>query len=171
MQQPEAYIDFYVYEDGVDLIGIASVTLPNIAYMTASITGAGVTGTVETPLAGMIQAMSLSMNFRDATVAAARLGAPKKHQIELRAVEQYWDTVALEKQLLMDKYVMTIVPKSINPGSVAPATASDANGEYSVYYYAAYKEGVKKWEIDPFNQICEVDGVDYCADLRKKLGK
>ena len=57
MIHPEAYLDFFVYEDGETLVGVAQVTLPDIAFMTASLTGAGVGGTVETPLAGMLEAM------------------------------------------------------------------------------------------------------------------
>mgnify|MGYP005751569185 CR=1 FL=1 len=171
MQRPEAYIDFAVYEDSVDLIGIANVTLPAITYMLVSITGAGVGGTVETPLAGMIDAMTMTMNFHSATGAAASLAAPKKHQIDLRAAEQHWNTTTVDKEVIADKYVMTIVPKSFSPGTIAPASASDASGEYSVYYYAAYKDGETLWEIDPFNQIFNVKGVDYWADIRKALGK
>lgn len=130
MQRPEAYIDFAVYEDSVDLIGIANVTLPAITYMLVSITGAGVGGTVETPLAGMIDAMTMTMNFHSATGAAASLAAPKKHQIDLRAAEQHWNTTTVDKEVIADKYVMTIVPKSFSPGTIAPASASDASGEY-----------------------------------------
>ena len=171
MKQPEAYIDFEVYEDSVNLVGVAKVTLPDISFMSVSITGAGVTGTVETPLSGMIDAMTLTLNFRSATDAAVTLGAPQKHHIDLRVAEQYWNTVAVEKEIWADKYVMTVVPKKIAPGSVAPASAADASGEYSVYYYAAYKDGKTLWEIDPFNQICNIGGIDYCADIRKALGK
>lgn len=171
MKQPEAYIDFEVYEDSVNLVGIASVKLPDINYMTVSITGAGVTGTVETPLSGMIDAMELQMNFRSVTDAAVKLAAPRKHQLDLRVVEQYWDTAAVEKELQADKYSLVVVPKAVSPGSVAPASAADASGTYSVYYYAAYKDGETLWEIDPFNQICNIGGVDYAADIRKALGK
>ncbi len=171
MKQPEAYIDFEVYEDGKNLVGVAQVTLPEISFMTASITGAGVSGTVETPLAGMMEAMTMTMNFRSVTDAATSLTAPRKHNIDLRAVGQYWNTSLVDKELWADKHIMVVFPKKLAPGSIAPATASDASGEFSVYYLASYKNGAKVTEIDPFNQICVINGVDYLADVRRALGK
>ena len=37
------------------------------------------------------------------------------------------------------------------PIFIAPAAQSDASGEYSVYYFAGYKDGVKRFEIDQFD--------------------
>lgn len=170
-RQPEAYIDFEVYEDGKTLIGVGQVSLPEIAFMNTSITGAGVGGTVETPLAGMMEAMTMTMNFRSVTDAGVQLASPRKHNIDLRAVGQYWNTETVDKELWADKYVMVVFPKKLSPGTVAPASASDASGEYSVYYLAAYKNGQRRIEIDPFNQICYIDGVDHLADVRRALGK
>ena len=66
---------------------------------------------------------------------------------------------------------MGVIPKNFTPGDVVPATTSNANGEYSVYYYAAYKDGKQLWEIDQFSYICKIGGTDYMADIRKALGK
>jgi len=119
----------------------------------------------------MVDAMSLTLNFRSATDAAVSLMAPKRHNIDLRVAEQNWDTSKIAKTISADKYVMVVIPKSTKPGSVAPASAADASGEYSVYYYAGYKDGKKLWEIDPWNYICNIGGVDYMKDVRKALGK
>lgn len=171
MKQPEAYIDFEVYEGAVNFCGISKATMPDIAFLTQTITGAGIAGNVEAVLTGMVEAMTLGLNFRSVTDAATKLMAPVKHQLELRVAEQYWDTNNVKKEVLADKYVMVVVPKTTKPGTIAPASAADTSGEYSVYYYAAYKDGKTLWEIDPFNYICVIDGVDYMADVRKALGK
>jgi len=171
MKQPEAYIDFEVYEDSVNLLGVAQATLPSISFLSQSITGAGITGNIDAVLIGMVEAMTLTLNFRSVTDAATSLMAPRRHNIDLRVAEQYWDTTAVAKEIQADKYVMVVVPKTTSPGTVAPASMADTSGEYSVYYYAGYKDGKTLWEIDPFNQICNVGGVDYLADVRKALGK
>lgn len=169
--QPEAYIDFEVYEDSVNLIGVAKCTPPDIEYLTAPITGAGISGNVDAVLIGMVNAMTATLNFRSVTDSATKLMSPKKHQLDLRIAEQYWDTVAVEKKVWADKIVMVVIPKKTSIGEVAPASAANVSGEYSVYYYAGYKDGKQLWEIDPFNQKCVVDGVDYFADVRTALGK
>lgn len=171
MYQPEAYIEFVAYEDSTELLGVTTANLPNIEFLTQSITGAGISGTVDAVLIGMTNAMELGLNFRSATDAAVSLAEPRKHQLDLRVAEQYWDTVGAQKKVMADKYVMVVVPKTTTMGQVAPASPADASGTYSVYYYAGYKDGKKLWEIDPFNQICVINGVDYLADVRKALGK
>lgn len=170
-KQPEAIIDFEVYKDAVNLVGVAKATLPDIAYLTQTITGAGISGNVEAILIGMVEAMTLTLNFRSVTDAATQLLRPEKHMIDLRVAEQVWDTVGVNKEVQADKYVMVVLPKNTKPGTIAPASAADSSGEYSVYRYEAYKNGKTLWKIDPFNYICEIDGVDYMADVRKALGK
>lgn len=170
-KQPEAYIDFEVYEDSVNFLGISKATLPDIKFLTQTITGAGISGNIEAVLTGVTDAMTLALTFRSATDAAVSLMKPIKHSIDMRVAEQYWDTTQSQKVVAADKYVMTIMPKTFSPGSVAPASAADTSGEYSVYYYAGYKGGQKLWEIDPLNYICNIGGVDYMADVRAALGK
>ncbi|MCM1439157.1 MAG: phage major tail tube protein [Roseburia sp.] len=170
-KQPEAYIDFEIYKDAVDLLGIAQVTLPDVAFLTQQITGAGIAGNVDAVLTGMVEAMTLGIKFRSVTDSATKLMAPVAHNLDIRVAEQYWETVGAKKEVQADKYVVVCVPKSTKPGTVAPAAAADTSGEYSVYYYAGYKDGKTLWEIDPFNYKCVVDGIDYMADVRKALGK
>ena len=153
-KQPEAYIDFEVYEDAKNFIGISQATLPDITFLTQTITGAGISGNVEAVLTGMVEAMSLTLNFRSATDAAVSLMAPKRHNIDLRVAEQNWDTSKIAKTISADKYVMVVIPTTTKPGSVAPASAADSSGEYSVYYYAndmRMAEGLK---------ILKVNGVE-----------
>ena len=169
--QPEAYIDFEVYEDANNFVGVAQATLPNINFLTQQLSGAGIAGNVEAVLTGMVDAMTLQLQFRSATDAAVTLAKPIKHNIDLRVAEQYWDTTDGKKNVKADKYVMTVIPKNFTPGNVAPAAAADASGEYSVYYYAAYKDGKKLWEIDPWNYICIIGDNDFMAQVRKALGK
>lgn len=171
MLHPESLIDFKVYEDKNEYLGVAQVGLPDIAYITQTITGAGIAGNVEAVLIGMMDVMTTTMQFRSCTEAAAKLAKPTAHQIDLRVAEQYWDSVGGQRVIQADKYVLKVIPKKTSPGNVSPASPADANGEYSTYYYAAYKDGKKLWEIEPHNYICIIDGVDYMAPVRKALGK
>ena len=170
MKHPEAYIDFKVFEDSDTLIGVASATLPAIAFLTQTISGAGIGGNVQAILAGMVDAMSLTLNFRSVTGAATNLCTPEKHLIDLRLAEQHWDSTEAQKEVQADKFVMVVVPRTTNPGNIAPASASDASGEYSVYRYEAYKDGKELWCIDPYNGICRILGKDYRAPINKALG-
>ncbi len=169
--KPEGYVNFEVYENSNNYYGLASVQLPNINYLTQQLNGAGIAGNVEAVFIGMVDAMTTTINFRSATGAAVALLKPEKHQLDLRAAEQHWATTGTERPVAADKVVIVVVPKNFTPGTVAPAALADANGEYTTYYYAGYKDGKKLWEIDPYNYICEIDGTDYMAPVRRALGK
>lgn len=169
--QPAAYINLELYEDSVNLLGIAKVKLPAITYPCVTISGAGMMGNMDVPLYGMVDAMTTTINFLTTTDSAVRLMAPKKHQLDMRVAEEYWETEQAEVGLWGDKFVMIVRPKSIDPGTVAPMSAADTSGEFAVYYYAAYRNGTQLWEIDKRNMKCVIDGVDHMADVRKALGK
>ena len=153
-KQAASYIQLELYEDSVNLLGIAKVKLPAITYPCVNIAGAGMMGNMEVPLYGMVDAMSMTINWLSPTQA-----------------EEYWDVEAAEEGIWPEKYVVIVRPKSTDPGTVAPMAAADTSGEYAVYYYAAYRDGQQLWEIDKRNMKCVIMGTDYMADVRKALGK
>lgn len=167
----ESVINFAVYEDSVEYVGMAGVTLPNLAAIVQTLSGAGIAGNVEVPVLGHYDVMSLTLNFRTTTEHSMRLSEPRRHNIDLRMAQQIEDTVAGEVKVQRIKHVLVVVPKTDTGGTVAPAAPTNGSGEYSVRYWATYIDGAKVREIDPLNFICEVNGVDYLADVRKAIGK
>ena len=167
----ESVINFAVYEDSVEYVGMAGVTLPNLAAIVQTLSGAGIAGNVEVPVLGHYDVMSLTLNFRTTTEHSVRLSEPRRHNIDLRMAPQIEDTVAGEVKVQSIKHVLVVVPKTDTGGTVAPAAPTNGSGEYSVRYWATYIDGAKVREIDPLNFICEVNGVDYLADVRKAIGK
>lgn len=167
----ESVINFAVYEDSVEYDGMAGVTLPNLAAIVQTLSGAGIAGNVEVPVLGHYDVMSLTLNFRTTTEHSVRLSEPRRHNIDLRMAQQIEDTVAGEVKVQSIKHVLVVVPKTDTGGTVAPAAPTNGSGEYSVRYWATYIDGAKVREIDPLNFICEVNGVDYLADVRKAIGK
>ena len=55
----------------MNLLGVAKVQLPTIAYPTVSISGAGMMGNMNVPLIGMVDAMSATINFLTVTSGEA----------------------------------------------------------------------------------------------------
>lgn len=171
MKRTEAYVDFNVFENSRELLGVAKATMPDIKFLTQTISGAGVAGNVEAVLKGMIDVMTLRLDFISPTDSAVNLISPVKHNIDLRVAEQQRNTVAARSEVVADKFVMVVIPKGLTVGSIAPASPADASGEFAVYYYAAYKGKQQLWEIDPYNYICKINGVDYMKDVRAALDK
>lgn len=167
----ESVINFAVYEDSVEYVGMASATLPNLTALIQTISGAGIAGNVEAPILGHYDAMTLGLNFRTTTEQSVRLSEPRRHTIDLRAPQQVEDTVAGAVKVQNVKHILVVIPKTETGGSIAPANPTNGSGEYAVRYWATYIDGVKVREIDPLNFICYTNGTDYLADVRKALGK
>lgn len=54
----QAVINFACYEDAKDFLGLASVTLPDVDFIVATVSGAGIAGNVEAPIIGHMNAMT-----------------------------------------------------------------------------------------------------------------
>ncbi len=171
MKQSAGSIQFELYEDAINLCGTAKVTLPSIAHMCTTLSGAGLMGNLEVPYIGMIENMTMDIEWDSPTGDAVKLLSPKKHQLDLRAAEEFWDTDETEVGVWPDKYVMIVRPKGFDPGSIAPMASPGSKNQFVVYYFAAYRNGEQLWEIDKRNQKFVVLGKDYWADVRKALGK
>lgn len=167
----ETVINFAVYEEGTEFLGMAEVSLPDLSYITNEVKGAGINGTFESVALGHLEALTLTLNFRTLVKSAIKLSEPRNHQIDLRVAQQSTENVSGNTGVTKVKHVFIVRPKKLAPGKVAPASPADASGEYAVTYWATWIDGVRVVEIDILNFKCEINGVDYLADVRKALGK
>ena len=164
-------IDFAVYEEGDEFVGMASVKLPDKNQKSVTMAGAGIGGDVEVPIPGQYDALTLEMVFPVYSKRVARLREPRRHTIELRIAQQNEDRV--QGRLVQEgaKHVFVVVPKSKSGGTIAPASKSDTTLAFSVRYWATYINGEKVDELDQLNYIDIINGVDYGAPVRRALGK
>ena len=90
----QAVINFECYEDAKDFLGLASVTLPDVDFIIATISGAGIDGNVEAPIIGHMNAMPTQIKFRTFSTDSLKLLEPREHNIDLRAPQQVYDPIA-----------------------------------------------------------------------------
>ncbi len=166
----QAYINFAAYKDSTEYLGITKVTLPDIQFLTQSISGAGIAGNIEAVISH-IEAMTLGLDFRTTTSEATSLLEPIRHNLELRVARQDEDVVKGSLDVGKIKHVFVIIPKSYKGGSIAPASTGDASGEYAVRYWKCEIDGNTVIEVDPLNYILVINGVDYGKKIREALGK
>jgi P2 family phage contractile tail tube protein len=170
MGVPDKLINFKCYNDGGDMIGIADVVMPNLAYMTESMQGAGIAGEIDSPTVGHFQSLTTTINWRSLVEENIHFTAPITYHFDFRgSVSRYnEDTGEFEPRAI--KAVMRVKPKNFNLGNLGVATQMGTNAEFEVIYLNFSIEG-KEWvEIDKFSFICRIDGVDYLAKTRKDLG-
>ena len=167
----QSNVNFAIFEDGTEYLGMASVGMPTLSNLVQSINGAGLAGKIEAVIKGHVDNMTLTLNFRTTTPQSVKLSELRRHTIDRRVAQQHEDPVNNTMNAVAEKHVMVVIPKTHNVGSIAPASPSNGSGEYTVRYWATWIDGKKVREIDPMNFIYVVDGVDYLADVRKALGK
>lgn len=167
----ELVVNFAVYEDANEYLGMAEATLPDLEYLAEELSGAGIAGNVEEIIIGHLSAMTTTLNFRTVCKAAVRLLEPRTHKLDLRVAQQQMNNRTSETTITRVKHIMRVKPKKTALGKVAAASTADVSGEYATQYYAMYMDGEKVTEVDPLNFICIINGYDYLADVRKALGK
>ncbi len=163
-------IDFRVYEDANNYLGMASVKLPDRNQKVITLNGAGIGGDVEVPVNGNYDAMTMDMVFQNYSQKVATLREHRRHNIELRTADQVEDKLKGEIVTVPVKHVMIVVPKSASGGEIKTASQANTTVTVSVRYWATYINGEKVDELDPLNRIDIINGTDYDAPVRAALG-
>lgn len=167
---PEKLINFRVYEDGKDLLGIADVELPSIDAKTDVVKGAGIAGEVDSPVMGHFGSMNLKLNWRTLTKSTVRLIQQKAHHLDIRGAIQTFDTTSGEYVVSPVKVVVRCRPKKTGLGKLDSSAVMGASNEFEVIYINISLNGKSQVEIDKYNYVCKIDGEDYLAPVRVALG-
>ncbi|MCD8355863.1 MAG: phage major tail tube protein [Clostridia bacterium] len=163
-------INYALYENNTEYVGITQADLPSLEFITSTITGAGIAGELEVALLGQMKAMSMTLKHTMLTSNAINLSTPETHTWELREVQQSIENTGTLK-ITGVKHVIKATPKSMGGGTLKPQSTSDPETAASVQYWAEYRDGKKVMELDPLNNICYINGKDYLETVRKALGK
>jgi P2 family phage contractile tail tube protein len=169
---PTQNINFSVYDSrSKDLLGVAEVTLPNLEAMTETISGAGLAGEVDMPVLGHFGSMTVEISWRTMTKDATKLSGQTAQYLDMRgSIEQYEEQTGAITTMAMKVAVIT-VPKSLNLGNLNVGTGSDSSNEFECSYIKVWLGSEEVVELDKFNYIYRVHGVDYLASVRRDLGK
>ena len=168
---PEKSINFSVYLEGRDLLGMAEGTIPALEAMTSEVKGAGVAGTVDSIVLGHFNSTTLNLKWRTVTDDFFKLYRHITNTIELHASLQRYES-ALGVYLTEPLYVyLKATTKSSTPGNLVSGDNMDTEMEFEITYMKIYLAGKERVELDKYNYIYRVDGIDYLATVRADLGK
>ena len=167
----EELVNFRVYkEGGSEVIGIATVDLPEINGMTEDVSGAGIAGQLSTPTLGHFESMKLALNFRTLTTDMIVLAQQKGQAIECRGSIQVYDPATSSYKTVGVRVVGRGVPITFKPGKLEPTKMMDASLEIELHYFKLAMAGVELVEIDKYNFICKMGGDDILATVRQDMG-
>lgn len=170
MNVPEKLINFRVYENGNDLIGIADVTLPKVDYMTETVKGAGIAGEIDSPVKGHYSSMEVELNWRTIDKPIISMASPEGKHLDLRGAMQLYDSGSSKYKVLPVKIVLRAIPKSNDLGKLDVGATTDTKTTLEVNYIKMDIDGKTQLEIDKYNFIAKVGETDYLADVRDALG-
>lgn len=170
MKVPEKLTGFRVYLDGDDLIGVADVTLPSLEAMTETVKGAGIAGEVDSPVVGHYGSMEVQLNWRTLEKSNVLLASPKGVHLDLRGAQQVYDSSAGEFIIRPVKVVVHGVPKTTELGKLDVGATTDTSNTIEANYLKVTIDGTELLELDKYNYICNIGGVDYMAEIRDALG-
>lgn len=168
---PCVLTDASVYLEGSILLGVATIEMPDVEYLTESLTGLGIAGELDTPVIGHVKSMSLKLSWNTCNQSAFELFTPKAHQLEIYASIQHYDAGSGEYKHLPMKVVVKAPPKKNGIGKMEAAKKMSPDTELELYYIKVWQDGKELLEIDKFNYIFRVNETDYLSAIRSNLGK
>lgn len=167
---PERLINFRVYNDANDLLGIATVDLPEISAMSDTVSGAGVAGEVDSPVLGHFGSFTVTLTWRTIEQAAMTLAEQRAHAVEVRGSQQVYDAASGTYSTVPVRAALRLVPKSLSLGTFEPGATTDTEQEFECLYIKLYVNKREVLEIDKYNFKSKINGVDALASVRQDLG-
>lgn len=169
---PEKLVNFMAWGGGgaTAFLGMTDAELPAFSPMTEKVAGAGIAGEYDSPVIGHFGSQSVKLKFRTTTVEAMALLRPIQHDIDLRGSVQVTDSALGTLTTVAVRVNVRGQVKGLEPGKFEPGKPMDTSAEIEVAYLKIWIAGVEMVELDKFNMVFKVNGVDYLASVRGDTG-
>lgn len=159
--------DAIIYKNGnQELVGIGTITLPDVEHKTESITGLGVIEHEEV-IPTAFNSMSLSLKFIN-RCKDVMLG-PGNINLTANAVILVENTETHDQEEQKIVVSMKGKVKKTTGGDLGKATKNETEVELSLTYYKEEIDGMVKHEIDVYNRQAIVNGVDLYGKIKSLL--
>ena len=171
MQIPESLTNFRCYGPSSDeFFGVTDVELPSFEVMTENISGAGIAGEYASPVPGHFGSQMVKVKLRQPTDKALALLAPSYQVLQLYGSMKQQDPmlgIIDSKQIYVECRGQT---KHFNLGKLEAGKPMGAEFDIEIAKITVKIGGVEVLELDKFNMIFRVFGVDYLKQARTDLG-
>lgn len=172
MPRPQQTIAFRIYYGGTDLLGIATAEMPQIQYLTETISGSGVAGEYESPVIGMTQSMTAKLSWVSQTREFYKLfQTDEQALLEMYASVQQVDEASGLRKAIPLKVTILGNTKSSPLGSLEQGKKHGNETEIEVMRLEVELDGAEMLLIDKINFMHRVRGTDSLATVRAHLGQ
>lgn len=171
MNLPQAVNNYNLYlgEKGERWIGAGQVEIPEITNLSTEVKMAGMSGTVNVPLVGHFESFKVTITAPVMTVQAVKGALPEAQIITARAALETLETSNGRKVILPLTVLMRGQSGSFKPGNLEKGAAMDTAVSFEIDYIKITLDGADMLEIDKWNNIYRVNGVDYLTDVRNAI--
>ena len=157
---PEKLVEFKVYSESNDLMGVSDIELPDLDFMTETIKGAGIAGEVDSPTVGHFSSMEVKLNWRTLDKNLFALAGNKTKLLDCRGAQQNIDRSTGEYKIDKVRVIIKGMPKKV----VGSSTVLEA-----IYLKITVNDKTVV-EIDKYNSISNIGGTDFLQEVRDALG-
>ena len=169
--QTEQNIAYRVYYQGTDLLGIATLEMPQIQYITETLNGSGLAGEIESPVIGLTQSMSCKMSFTSATPDVFdTLDWTLQPLFECYSALQFADETSGIRDSIGYRINMIGRPKSMSLGSLEQGKKHGNEEELELTRLEILLDGKEKLLIDKLQFIHRDNGKDLLQKVRRQMG-
>jgi P2 family phage contractile tail tube protein len=169
MRYPAVIKNFKVY--GTDqLIGLADITLPKITFEKDTLKGAGIGGSLNLPVIGNVTAMECVMNFHTPTDQALKLFVGNGQQLICKSSIEFIDTASGLYDEDPEEVIMTAFSSEYDSNKRDTSTKGTIAVRFDITYLAIYFAGQLYYQIDPFGNVCNLNGADANQKTRANIG-
>lgn len=170
---PEIINNFHLYE-GADnggnmLLGISGqVELPSLEAVTETLSGSGILGEVEVTNPGHFSALDVTIPYVAVCEGMFSMDPTKRTLLTLRACEQ--STVKATGDARYDslKIVFGGKVKSYKLGKLENGKQMESSVGLSCSYIKISDEKTTLLELDKYNEVFVVNGVDMLSEIKSK---
>ena len=167
---PETLINFEVYEQGIRLLGLANVTLPEMNQLTSEVSGAGIAGKIEVPVEGHFESMEVTLKWRTIYQPPLTLMKSGGTQLSCRGAMQHYEASTGQVQIVPVRCDVRARHTSTNLGEFSTGEQTETETKLVCDYVKLVVDDATIIEFDIYNYVYEVNGTDLMSDVRSALG-
>ena len=152
------------------LAGITDeVTLPDFKEMSESLNLAGMGGEIDSPSVGNFESAQTEIPFSNISREMFRLVMDDSVPLILRSAQEELDTGTLKKGFIGRAITVKGMTKEVDYGKLKKGGYGEPKIIKEIVYYKDEYDGETVTEIDKFNNVYIVNGVNKMADISRLI--
>ncbi|MDE6734942.1 MAG: phage major tail tube protein [Desulfovibrio sp.] len=170
-KRPEQTVAYRVYHQGRDFMGIATLEMPQIQYMTETLSGSGIAGEIENPTIGITQSMTCKMTFTSITPEVFQaMDWTQSALFECWSALQVTEDATGVRESISYRVNMLGRAKSFPLGTQEQGKKHGNELELELTRLEVLLDGQEKLLIDKLNFMHRVNGTDLLGTVRAQIG-